>query len=539
MRRSHIEIIILTIVITACALLAVKLFGVELTAGILVGLIATLLSVSSFFYRHLQRDRKYRVLVPMYASRQEYLDYINHDLPTVQRKVARDILASIESAKRAWFQGNSHLLPQNFNEDSVDFYCYPEGFDQESYENAFKKALYTSIKEKYDVIGVIGHVTSTVTRACGPLYAKRGLPIILPLATEKYLAAQLKRSYKVPGVIRLVPNNSKQAERISKFLLEREAYRAIIVKDKGNTAYSDDLVESFRYYYVRRPFEQGTERNNTTKLYSVNHGRILSVISAGGEDERSIVNSVIENQQVDALIVVGMAESCLDILAQAREVGLKARFTLLTDGTVDEYLLPQFNRLINDQTQDRTNGGSHQKTEIESLDRSVEAPSDQAPLHEQSEAIDNGQSRPGKPHRIYTVFPIDEPMFDKLSEQVLNDNAKGRSLKMTYSLYVVDAVQIFLTVLFKDVVKASYPFWKPPKAYIADTFNNWASKPAPVNLTYDSSRVYKFDQYGDCEDIEYHIYYVDIDGALPARPGDEPKWKHDHEECRAEHYDGT
>lgn len=81
-----------------------------------------------------QVQRKYRVLVPLYASSQEYLQYMGRSdgrfpASNFQRKVSLDTLYALEAGKSAWFRRNpsKYLKSENF-----EFYYFPEGYDEAS-----------------------------------------------------------------------------------------------------------------------------------------------------------------------------------------------------------------------------------------------------------------------------------------------------------------------------------------------------------------------------------------------------------------------
>jgi hypothetical protein len=476
-----------------------------------------LISLYTYGVGELHASRKYRILVPLYASSQEYLDYMglpNGHYDDYKRKVSLDMISAIEAAKKAWFKNKPTDLPREFNLDTVDFYYYPEGYDEASYKSAFDRAMEIASKDGFEVVGVIGHITSSVTQACGKFYGEEKLPIILPLATATNLTTYLKGTCEIPAILRLLPNNAKQAELISKFLSDKGAYRAILVKDLSNPAYSDDLIEGFRDYFVRQPFEKESEKGDPSKIYAVKHGRILGVIPAGGQSGAPLMHSTLKDLNIDAFILVGMTEFTLESLAQARALNLKTKFTILTDGAVDEYLLPRANSIL--------------------LDRNLPF----QPLSKRNATVSGQSATLPLSDKVYMAFPLETPMPDKLKEGVLVEDKKKRNLEMTHALYIADAAQIMLSILGEEVVKGGYTWLKKSRTVVAETIDGWNTKQEimGVKFTYDDKRMYRLDGAGNSKDLEYHLYST----SLPSYSGgnqkvnwDMVKWAHD-KDCPVE-----
>lgn len=469
---------------------------VAITAILGAGLFTLLL----FMQDTLQQRRKYLVLVPLYASSQEYLEFIGQadghfPKASFKRKVSLDTLYSLEAAKSAWFAQtpkDKYLSPDNFQ-----FYYFPEGYDTDSYSAAFHKAIETAKKDGFEVVGAIGNITSTATKAYGSLYSEQGLPLILPMATATNLADYLRGTCHL-SILRLLPSNDKQAEMISNFLIEQHAFRVIVAKDLSNPAYSEDLVEGFRAHFVTRPFELQRKQNQIgLPMYLVDSGQIVAVLPTGGEYGAPVAYSGLKEMNANALVMVGMTDFALETLAQARASNLAAKFTIFTDGAIDEDLLPQVNRLISDQP---TSSQSQRKSK---------------------RAVQNHDKRVPIDGAVYIAFPLEDKMPSALYENVFKDFhvldrelGGQRNLEMTHALYVVDSAQIMLTILRESVADQSYSWFQKARTPIGKTMEDWNAKKATESRfsCYNSGRSYAFDGGGNAVEIDYHLYRATLPG---------------------------
>lgn len=432
----------------------------------------------------------YRILVPLYASDGEYLRYLNSGgrFPEgdYSRKVSKDIITTINATRDAWFREHPDL-----DKTRVEFHFFPEGYDSASYRQAFVQATTTTRSE---VVAAIGHVTSSVTRAYGQLYGGEEIPLILPLATASNLPHYLTSTGDVPALLRLPPSNAAQAEMISDFLLRRSTGPTVLIaRDLSNPAYSNDLVDNFRTYFTQLPFSTARQTATVQRAafdpYAVNHGRIFAVFPTGGESGGPVLNPLLSRLQTDALLLFGMTEPSLEALVQMKRSGVQPGHVFFTDGAVDEYLLPRIRRLVADPA---------------------------FPLPHAGQAIE----------KIYLPFPLDEPMPSAL-RQVVGEvaNLDPRSLELTHSQYVSDAVQILLTVIFQDVERAR----EPGRTIVARVFRNWIRnrKIEDVKFLYDEGKIYHLDGDGNSTNLQYHLYSA----SAPAFS----RWEHNRSQCPVNH----
>lgn len=508
------------------ALLWSKTWGKIVAVGVIVGIVASGIGLVVFLKSNLQEaerakqsQRKFRVLVPLLASSQEYLRFMElalgerYDEEKYSKKVSRDFLNAIKASADYWFAEYKPVNESFFNKERVDFYHFPEGYDKETYKQAFERALLQAMHDNTEVVGVIGNVTSTVTQEYGKLCGGREtspgiqeygklhegnvrFPMILPLATATNVTHQLINN-GVPAVLRLPPANEKQTKLISDFLLNqpgKAAVRALIVKDLTNLVYSTDLVDSFRTHFVLNPLEtaQNIKILAPGAKSSLPFGRVLGVMPAGGETGAPFLYPAIDRLQPDALLLFGMTECALETLLQARASRLQSKYTILTDGSVDEYLIP---RVVGILSQDQIKS-------------------------------------------IYLTFPLETPEHPCVKPVMSGLEEKDRrNLDMTHAIYVIDAAQIMLTVLEEKIVRQHDP--RPASVSVAETIDKWR-KDAERNRTKSidikfpcSDRKYIIDQFGNTTNIEYHIFRADFSkksGIKGTINQVDVQWKH-HEKC--------
>jgi hypothetical protein len=478
--------------------------------------------------RHFLEGRKFCVLVPLDGSRQEYLAFVagqDYEKASISKKVSQDIVRSIEASTKEWFRTYRTTLDPSFVPEKVKFFYYPEGFDDNSYASAFKEAKRRALQEGFEIAGVIGHVTSTSTDNCGKLYADERLPMILPLATASSLTYNLK-VMNVPAVLRLPPANDKQSKVVSDFLLQQGALRVTIVKDLTNQTYGEDLIDSFRDDFVRDPFKKLMDPNSVPG--PVNAGMILAVVPAGGKSGEPFLHTSISNLKGDALVLFAMTEGTLETLAQARASGFSAKYTILTDGAVDEYLLPRINLITSDQKLAQLSQSRARQT------RPL-APSGK--VQPVDSTISSSQFTVPYQGELFMTFPLKQPMPDELTG-LFRTISEPKNLEMTHAQYVVDAVQIMLTVLHEKVFKPRIN--RPAKELIAEVFNKW-QKDGQINevsFTYDKQRVYDLDPFGSSTNMEFHLFHaklLPVEGDKSTAQVKSVQWEHDKDRCPVEH----
>ena len=436
--------------------------------------------------------KKYRVLVPLDANGSEYLAYMQKDVESdgnatyeekYSNRASQNIRDIVIAAKSEWFfEAKDRVL----NGDDIDFYCFPEGWpaDNESYQQAFDHAMKASKAAQRDVVALLGNVTSTSTLKYGEFCAKHGLPMILPLATATNLTHSLK-VLKVPAVLRLPPANDKQAKTISDFLLKSGVSRTVVVKDISNEAYSRDLVEGFREYYVEKPLSHLGEKGGTQ------FGQILGVVPVGGLETAPFLYPSFGDQNSTALktalLVVGMTNSSLETLAQAKLSKSGFQYAILTDGAVDEYLAPRI-------------------TGIQGVE---------------------------KLSNLYLSFPTPCVMPDSVKQYLRKGSVLNQqNFEMSHALYVADGAYIILSMLNSglrehsddlgnEMITAAITKLKNDAKENEDrktksdpdhktTEPGSASLGVEIPFNVPENREYKIDKFGNNVSAGYFLYRIEV-----------------------------
>jgi ABC-type branched-subunit amino acid transport system substrate-binding protein len=102
-------------------------------------------------------------------------------------------------------------------------------------------------KSTSDALMVIGHVTSSQTKAALPFYlaAKPPVPVILPMETTPDLAPPKSQRVGYDPILQLSPTDDQQAQAAAEFLSTRNAKAVWVVEDTDNSVYSNYLANAF------------------------------------------------------------------------------------------------------------------------------------------------------------------------------------------------------------------------------------------------------------------------------------------------------
>jgi hypothetical protein len=459
-----------------------------------------------------RESRHIRFLVPLLATKKEYHQFIDMEeqkqkkFPETfvfSKKVSRDVMYSIKTAAQRWFSSR-RANGSGLKDGQVEFYFFPEGYDDDTYKAALYKALREAQADGAQVAAVIGNVTSTATigygKYCGQEHIEVGrdqngaaifdagkIPMILPLSTAANVP-QLLRSHKVPAVLRLPPDNEKQTELISKFFLNsrpKPVLRTVVIKDLSNQTYSSDMLDSFRERYVQLPLKDDQEviakipkdsKNSTSNLLP--WGNLLTVIPSGGEEGNPPIFSFLEKLSPDAVVVFGMTNVSLETLAQIRASKVKLNKLVLTDGAVDEYLLPQIVNLVD------------LKSNLE----------------------------------IYLSFPLDVPDPEVVRDitKVLDEKDR-KNLEMTHALYVIDSVYIALTLLDEGIFKEQNE--NPGRNIMSSKMGSlYQQGSKDIGIEVPSKILYAFDEFGNSTNLDYHMFRMCIQSIKGCPKDKGPLW---------------
>lgn len=496
-----------------------RVIEIVLIAFGLFQLIVYVKSCSSENREKAREERKVRILVPLYATEEEYRNFMDMEegakikftnlnkFSSFSKKVSRDVMNSIDQASKEWFAGRRSSNDKGLADNHVDFYFFPEGYssDTASYKSALSKALKESFNDGFEIAGLIGNITSSATieygkiiggidedksnnkGICAELNIKDGrcgkFPMILPLSTAANVPQTLRNS-GVESVLRLPPDNKKQAELLADFLLNRSdkpILKSVIVKDLSNKSYSSDLVESFLQNYVQNPLDRsqksgnGSQKKNEQAVF----GSVLTTIPSGGEQGNIPIFSTIEKLKPEAVLVFGMTDISLDTISQINASSIKPKYIILTDGAVDEYLLPKIKPI------------SYLKSSIQ----------------------------------IYLSFPLNDPNPASVTEITKNLPIEDKkNLEMTHSVYVIDSVYILLELLNEGIFKDKN-LDMTNKMMNEKVRNLYQESKKNSGIKVPSNISYAFDTFGNSTGLEYNLYRMCFSG-LPNCPSEkEYEWQ--------------
>jgi ABC-type branched-subunit amino acid transport system substrate-binding protein len=186
--------------------------------------------------------------------------------------------------------------------------------------NAHLKAV--ELASRSDTLMVVGHFSSTQTKAALPAYlrsAKPQIPVILTTETNPTLLPPASEGMYDP-VFRLSPTDDQQAETAAKFGIDQGATAFWVVADVANPVYSDYLAGRFS--------EQVLKSSKNVVLWTNN-------LSFPPID-------VIRTLKVDWVFFAGGWRDALILVRQLKATpeGRKIR-VLLSDGSVDKRLIEQ------------------------------------------------------------------------------------------------------------------------------------------------------------------------------------------------------
>jgi branched-chain amino acid transport system substrate-binding protein len=111
------------------------------------------------------------------------------------------------------------------------------------------KEVAKKLTKEPNILGVVGHLSSSLTLAARDIYNDKKLVAITPTSTSVKLSEQ-KNSENY--VFRTVPSDKLAAEKLGKYMLETlKKRKAAVFYTKGNS-YSESLKESFENYVTKK-----------------------------------------------------------------------------------------------------------------------------------------------------------------------------------------------------------------------------------------------------------------------------------------------
>jgi branched-chain amino acid transport system substrate-binding protein len=172
-----------------------------------------------------------------------------------------------------------------------------------------------------DVLMVVGHGSSSVSRRVLPLYMKADPPVPVILTTDTnpgLLPPQALDDDSVRPVFRLFPTDDNQAEVGAKFVASRHASSVWIIEDTSNPTYS---------HYLARAF--------LDELYE-RYSKINVVLWSNNS---SLPPYAVDRLGFDWVFFAGDWRNALILLRQLQAIpGIRKPNVLLSDGAVDDRL---------------------------------------------------------------------------------------------------------------------------------------------------------------------------------------------------------
>lgn len=141
-------------------------------------------------------------------------------------------------------QNEFNCLPRNKRKFSLKVAITSDDDKIDIAEEVAKK-----LTKEPNILGVVGHLSSSLTLAARDIYNDKKLVAITPTSTSVKLSEQ-KNSENY--VFRTVPSDKLAAEKLGKYMLETlKKRKAAVFYTKGNS-YSESLKESFENYVTKK-----------------------------------------------------------------------------------------------------------------------------------------------------------------------------------------------------------------------------------------------------------------------------------------------
>jgi hypothetical protein len=209
------------------------------------------------------------------------------------------------------------------------------------------------------VIMVIGHLQSTIMARTLDTYLASDLPVIMPVPTNTSFTERNLQSTK-KNLIRLPPNDAKQALVAAKFIIGHDRKKILVVRDADNAFYSYPLATLF----TANIRASGTKQKAAPAIYNAAVG--------GDNSSESLVDSIIRNK-IDAVFFAGTTENAITFLDSLNSIPPKKTergpdqplLILMSDGVLSADMLDKVHNIppelyLTFQVPDkRSNNGDH------------------------------------------------------------------------------------------------------------------------------------------------------------------------------------
>jgi branched-chain amino acid transport system substrate-binding protein len=181
------------------------------------------------------------------------------------------------------------------------------------------------IASRPDTLMVVGHFSSTATKAALPAYlraARPKIPVIMTTETNPNLMPPKAFGDGYDPVFRLSPTDDKQSNRAADFAMEKGARAFLVVEDQTNPVYSQFLSRTF----CERILEKSREQQTPVILRT--------------SDVSTLPTDAMRTIGVDWVFFTGGWQNAILLARQLKAVqGNRPIQLLLTDASVDPKLL--------------------------------------------------------------------------------------------------------------------------------------------------------------------------------------------------------
>jgi ABC-type branched-subunit amino acid transport system substrate-binding protein len=254
---------------------------------------------------------------------------VGDGVPPIRKEINR-IFPLNRAQGQAMWRGAETALKTSPRLSAVRHIVALKGFDDGSLAIEARNFA-TSLKDRKDVIAVIGHATSQTTRAAIGRYSEFGIPIIMPIATsDLVMYPEEAPGKRVVNAFRLPPSDARaQAPAVAYLVKVKNFSKVLIVQDvsEGAKGYSQTLMDAIAPLI----------RSSTVAIVQVNRSQ-RQTFSEAAVSARS--------NDVQAIVFCGYGSTAQDFFYALREQykgqELSARPTLiLTDGCLVADLNPE------------------------------------------------------------------------------------------------------------------------------------------------------------------------------------------------------
>ena len=206
------------------------------------------------------------------------------DTPNAARELLRGVAQAQEEAIKAGVPIKVLIADDNNNPDQA-------------------RAIAEALIQDPEIVGVIGHGTSTTTLVAAPLYQQAGLPMIAPTSTSTELATLPRSGSNL--IFRVIASDQFTGTALARHLLSGKQQKPIVFYN-AQSSYSKSLLEAFSTTI-------GLEGGQVVKTVDLSQGDPAGELQGAGADSLVLLP---DSKSFEAAIAVAKAnQGRLPILA--------------------------------------------------------------------------------------------------------------------------------------------------------------------------------------------------------------------------------